>query len=245
MIRSRTQGPYPAGRFGVPALVRRPGFAAWYLNVLAFTLVAAGGEWVTHQIAYLIAYGSRFGSVMASTPHRYYMGPLGDFVLFGIVALLVLTAVLVRMDAWREQRLRRLLPERVQRLIPAPAPALSRRALLTTALALVLVQVALYVVQENLEIAAVGGTMTGLGVVLGGHAFVLALHAAFALGGSLVLWTLASLLSSSRLVREFVAALVRVFGLRAETVVRSVAFDRPALQPATCAGRLGSRAPPR
>lgn len=58
------------------------------LNVMLFGLAALSGEWLVHQVAYLIEYRRQFSAVMESTPHRYYMAPAGIFLAAGVLGVL-------------------------------------------------------------------------------------------------------------------------------------------------------------
>src|SRR5579872_1886631 len=66
-----------------------PSLAGWrtptrgLVNLFAFGFAVLAGTWTVHQVEYAIVYGHRFGTVMATTPHRFYMGPLGLLLAVG------------------------------------------------------------------------------------------------------------------------------------------------------------------
>src|SRR5579864_3716138 len=82
-----------AGRRSLTRLV--PPMTEWHsypralANLLIFGLVALAGTWLVHQTEYRIEYGSRFGTVMATTPHRVYMAPFGVFLAIGVMGFVV------------------------------------------------------------------------------------------------------------------------------------------------------------
>lgn len=196
----------------IPPLAGRRTFIRAFAGLLLFELVALCGEWIVHQLEYLIVYGPRFGSVMQSTPHRYYMGSAG-----AVLALCGLTGVaaclLVLHGRFRVIRgLRARVPARVQLLLPPVSIRLAPGAVLATALVLAACQIAVYLLQENLEFISAGLTAPGVSVLVGAsHLTVLPLHAAVALCGSLVLWTLSALCGCSEAVLETVQSLARRF----------------------------------
>lgn len=173
---------------------------------------AFAGEWVVHQLAYLIEYGSRFNAVMATTPHRYYMTQAG--VLFAVTALslLSLAAHVLRLDARKRRRLLQILPTRLHRFIPATRVRVRLSVVGQTALGLACFQIAIYLVQENLEALAEAGGLPGLAVLIPPeHWPVLPLHLLIAVALSLIFLTVASLLQQSRHTIEAVERLVRLF----------------------------------
>jgi hypothetical protein len=187
----------------VQALVPSP--AGWrsysraLVNLLLFGLVVLLGEWIVHQVEYLIEYGRRFGWIMASTPHRFYMATLG--VALGVAAMgLLALAALVLLCA-RVQRRRLLLrrPPRIARHVSGFALQAPARAMARTALGVAACQMAIYLFQENLESAAVSGSWPGLAVLFAPqHLTVLPLHFLVAACASIVLWALAARIRRSR-----------------------------------------------
>jgi hypothetical protein len=229
-----------------------PAFAGWrtygrgFVSVLLLGLAALAGEWVVHQIEYRIEYGARFDAVMATTPHRFYMAPLGLSLLVGALVALLLAGAVLRSTVLRRRALVDALPPRIVRLVPENGLDLRVSALLATALVLAVYQIVLYVAQENLEVTALGQSWPGLAVLLAPmHATVLPLHALIALCTSLLLWTVwASLHRSSRTLRA-VRALARLFA-RAPILPVSMPAT-PARLPdlRLVAGVLCLRSPPR
>lgn len=228
-----------------------PTFAGWrtyrrgFLSVLLLGLAALAGEWVVHQIEYRIEYGARFDAVMATTPHRFYMAPLGLSLLVGTLVALLLAGAVLRSTVLHRRALFDVLPPRIRRLVPERRIDVPPGALLATALVLALYQVALYVVQENLEANAVGQSLPGLAVLMApAHATVLPLHALIALCISLLLWTISASLHGSSQALRVVQVLARLFG-RVPTIPPNTAAAParlPDLRLAT--GILCLRSPP-
>ena len=195
--------PGGARRSRIEAIV--PSLAGWrtypraVANLLVFGMAVLGGEWLVHQLEYLIEYGDRFGAVMASTPHRFYMARLGALLTVAVVVLLTLVLVRLCLGYVEQRRLVRLLPPRLARHVPAFASGLPVWAVTRTALVLAGCQAALYLLQENLERAAVYQEWPGLSVLLApSHATVIPLHLLVALGGSWLLWTASTRIRRSR-----------------------------------------------
>ena len=183
----------------VPSMVGwRSAFRTW-INLLVFGLIVLAGTWTVHQFEYAIVYGDRFGAVMATTPHRFYMGPLGvclalGTMLWGIAALWSLAVGRVRL-----QRVRRRLPNRYARRLATPVLAIPYRSVGRTAVLLFALQTGLYLLQENLETFAVAGSWPGVAVLIAPqHWTVLPLHSLIASCGSLLLWMISVWLHRTR-----------------------------------------------
>jgi hypothetical protein len=212
----------------VPPLAGTRTFARAFSGLLLFELAALCGEWLVHQIEYLIVYGPRFQAVMQTTPHRYYMTGLGS--LLGLAGIAALATCLLILHGRRHATnlLLSRLPARLCRLIRPASLQLPWRAVLTTALLLMACQVAVYTLQENLEWVYAGLGVPGIWVLLGpSHLTVLPLHALVALCGSGILWTLSALSRRSGTVLDTVRAMARRRAARSP-ITRSV---RP---PADC-----------
>jgi hypothetical protein len=216
-----------------------------FLSVLIVGLAAFCGEWIVHQLEYLIEYGSRFGTVMAASPHRLYMTPLGVALLAVALAAFGLVALVLGANSVRSRRLLRVLPEGVQRFLPHGPLSVPAASVLATAGLLAAYQTLIYFVQENLESVLAGYGRPGLLVLLSPqHSTLLPLQSLVALCSSLILWTAFALLRRSGDVLDAVRSLVRLF-LRAEErrVERPVVCGRiPNLR--LVAGILGLRSPP-
>ncbi len=171
---------------------------AW-VNLLVFGLTALAATWIVHQTEYVIEYGRRFSTVMATTPHRLYMAPTGLVLTVTVTLLLMLCACTLNQARGElRQRLLRLSP-RLVRHVPRQPRAIPLRTIAWTALALALAQATLYVVQENLEYLAAQGTLPWLAVLLAPqHITVIPLHLVGGFCGSLVLWTLSRFMGHSR-----------------------------------------------
>jgi hypothetical protein len=215
------------------------------VNCVLLLLAALGGEWIVHQIQYLLAYGNRFGWVMASTVHRYYMPEIGIGLAAAAALLIGVVATLLLLYGLRRAHLLGLIPEHVRqsRLDRWPRPRLSD--LLPAALVIAWLQVAVYVAQENLETQAQGLGWPGLAVLFPAHYPVaLPLHLLIALCSAFVLWTLALLLRRSHAALQAALALVALF-LCPRTPARRITAGYayiPTRRPV--AGIVGLRAPP-
>jgi hypothetical protein len=174
----------------LPPLAGRRTFGHAFASLLLFELTALCGEWLLHQIEYQIVYGARFQSVMGHTPHRYYMEPAGSAL--ALTALLVVSSCLLVLYGrhCRVGRFRSLIPSRVHGLIPDGGPGLTFGPVARTALALAASQVAVYLVQENLEACAAGLASPGFSVLLAPTRLtVIPLDVLIAVCGSVLLWT--------------------------------------------------------
>jgi hypothetical protein len=182
----------------VPSLLGWDTFLRAYVSLLLFLAVAFGGEWVVHQSVYHLEYGARFGAVMADSPHRYYMTPLG--MLFGLTAIGVLLAVagILYLYAARRRYLHAVLPARFRRPVPQTQFHLAPATIALTVLALAALQSLIYVVQENLEWAAQTGAFPLLAVVSpAAHPAVLPLHLVVATCVACILWILSAMVTAS------------------------------------------------
>jgi hypothetical protein len=147
------------------------------------------GVWLTHTLEYARVSGARL-SVGALTSVHVYMLPAG--------ALLVLGAALLGVRCWRAwwalgRRLERArialagawrgrhLPRPQQAIAPGPSEGTQLVALW---LPLSLLQIGLYLLQENAEALVTSRPLPGIGAVAGVHTVVLAVHV-------LVAWALA------------------------------------------------------
>src|SRR5947209_7983672 len=198
----------------VPSVLGWRTFPRAFFTLLSFGLTVVAGEWVVHQLEYLTEYGPHFGAVMATTPHRIYMMPLGVAFGLAVVLLLALACVVLILAQRARARLVRHLPARAARHVPALGLKLRPVSVAHTALLLAFCQVTVYVLQENVEGFALAGQWRGLSVLLAAqHVTVLPFHVLVAALGALLLWTLSSLLGRSRdavrMARTLVAVLVR------------------------------------
>jgi hypothetical protein len=228
-----------------------PSFVGWQTyrrvltNLLVFGLVALGGEWLVHQLEYLIEYGQRYGTVMESTPHRFYMAPLGAALAaaaIGLLLLAVLTLILARIQ---HRRLLLRLPDRVVRHLPSCSLPLPVRSIAQTGLVLALCQAGLYLLQENLETVAVAQVWPGLGVVLAPqHATVLPLHVLVAACGSVLLWLVAARIGRSHRAVQVAQILVTLLTPRQNAPPRLVPARSRVPNLRLIAGILCLRSPP-
>jgi hypothetical protein len=229
----------------VPPIFRRGKGPSAAINALLLLAAALGGEWIVHQIQYLISYGSRFDTVMAATPHRYYMHQVGAGLgVLGLVLLGVSAAVLALYGAQRAHLLSRL-PERVRTPLARCRPQSRWSTLWPTALVLAWIQIAVYVGQENAEARAQGLPWPGLGVLFPAHyPTVLPLHLLLAVCISALLWSICLLLRRSREGLQAARVLLALYACPKAPACRiSPAFEYiPSRRPV--AGPLGLRAPP-
>jgi hypothetical protein len=224
---------------------RKAGSIQLLTGWLLLLLAAVGGEWIVHQLQYLIEYGAGYGAEMASSPHRLYVVPLGGGLATAALLATVSAALILQWFAVRRRLLLRRLPARLREAAMAEAPKVSMRQLGLFVLALLCCQLAIYFVQENAEAASHGAALPGLSVLISSsHWSVLPLHVLLALGDALLLATFAMRLSASRQALEAVEALVRLLDRPAtdEVVLGAAAVYLPCLR--LSAGRLGLRSPP-
>lgn len=183
----------------VPPILGWRDFQRAFFNLLVSGLAVVVATWIVHQTEYLIEYGNRFGTVMATGPHRFYMEPAG-IVLVGVAgALISLLALALHRSDGRIEALARLLPRRLARHIHTPPPSLPVRVVCRTALALALAQIVIYLIQENVEWLVAWGYLPGLSVLFAPqHVTVIPLHLLAALCSSALLWVVASRLGQTR-----------------------------------------------
>lgn len=228
-----------------------PSVASWrtyrgaFLNLLVFVLAAAGGEWLVHQVEYLIEYGPRFGTVMARTPHHAYMGPIG-VVLMAAGALFLAVSIGVLLGLWiQRRRLVAHLPARLSRSLSQARPGGFVQAFAGTSLALAAIQTALYVGQENLEAFALWRSWPGLAVLLGPqHLTALPLHLLVAGLSAVLLCSVARVLHGSRRAVEAARTLLALSAFRGHVAHRLRPLRRHIPNLRLIAGLLCLRSPP-
>jgi len=229
----------------VPSVAGWRTFPRALANLLLFALAALAGTWVVHQVAYRIEYGDRFAAVMATTPHRYYMGTAG-LLLAGTTGLL-LGLIVYTIEVARAKRLRFLggLPRRLSRYGDVSVQWAPFSTLVRTALALSSVQMALYLVQENLEYVVAGRGWPGLSVLIAPeHAIVVPLHLLAALCGALILWAISARMSHSRRADHVVRVLLGIAARGGTARPRLVASRHHIPDLRLIAGVLCLRSPP-
>lgn len=220
-------------------------FPRAFLNLLIFGLAMLGGDWLVHQAAYLIEYGSRFDGVMANSPHRYYMGIAGVFLAASALGLLTLAIVVLRVLARRRRDLLRALSPRLARHMGATATHIPVWMIGKTALVLAVGQVAIFLLQENLEAGAEGLGLPGFGVLFGPeHLSVLPLHLLVALCSAVLLWFIADSIDRARRATHLVEALVNLLSKSHVVPVRLTATSHHTPNLRHVAGILGLRSPP-
>jgi hypothetical protein len=196
----------------VPSLAGWRTYGRTCVNLFAFGFAVLAGTWTVHQLEYSIEYGRHFQAVMATTPHRFYMGQIGlllaaGILLAGVVALSILVAGHVRLE-----RVRQRLTSRYQRYLTTPLPAVPLRSIGVTAALLFALQTGTYLLQENLETLASLNALPGLAVLLAPqHTTVLPLQVLIAACGSLLLWTVSAWLHRSRQASHLARVLVALF----------------------------------
>ena len=245
----RPSNSHPSDKTLITSVV--PSFVSWrtypraVANLLLFGLAVVLGEWIVHQLEYRFEYGRHFQAVMAATPHRFYMAPLGLALAVAGVILLSLAALALLVTRARRRRLLLLLPPRLARHVPGVGVHLSVRALAQTALTLASLQVLVYLLQENLESAAVSAGWPGLAVLFAPqHLTVVPLHLLAATCASLLLWTVSAWLRRSHRAFNLARVLVAVLGPRETTPPRLIALRGYLPNLRLVAGILCLRSPP-
>jgi hypothetical protein len=165
-------------------------------------LLACAGVWVGHTLEYVRVWGwSGLDREMAGSAHLY-MVPVGlalTVLLAGAAGALLSFQRRLRRRAdgafgllARAWRGRTVVPRRPVARIRA-APGSTGRLILSFGAALAVLQVGLYLIQENVESAAAGLRMPGLSAITGVHWAASLIHAGVALvlaAISVALWSL-------------------------------------------------------
>ncbi|HVC05542.1 MAG TPA: hypothetical protein VND88_12785 [Candidatus Acidoferrales bacterium] len=139
----------------------------------ASVLLAFAGLWVGHTLEYLRVWGGAGLADSITNPVHAYMLPLaGALVVLGALFAIRLLRAWQALNMRLEQaamRLRRVWRGRVEQ-VPAAAPGRSPGARLVAIwLPLAAAQIALYLVQENIEAVARAQPAPGLGSITGVH----------------------------------------------------------------------------
>ena len=207
---------------------------------VGFTLLVLVGEWIGHAGTWYLTGGVTPGRAVSGTMHTY-LEPVG--------ALVVVSALLGSWLVWRGLRqlarttsvMRRALRRAWQRgsagpdrIGGEPGPLATPGEVGIGALwaALVAIQLALYLIQENAEVVALGRRAPGLAVLTAHHASAIAIHATVALLITLAAVAVLERWASRRLAAVRVARLYRALVSRRRT--------GPAVAPA---GAIATRAP--
>lgn len=205
----------------VPSITGWDTYAGAFVSLLVFGLVAVAGEWLVHQVEYSIEYGNRFNAVMASTPHRLYMALAGAMLAAVSLGLITLAFGLLYVYRTKRRELLLRLPPRLARHAPDVPLRIPLDQLALTALGLAVCQILLYLIQENVESAAVGRGWPGLWTLLAPqHATVIPLHLFAATCGALVLCLVTGLIRQSRRAAYTVEILVRMSEARKRPPLR-------------------------
>jgi hypothetical protein len=215
------------------------------VNLLLFDLAVLVGAWVVHQTEYLIEYGDRFNTVMASTPHRSYMTAAAVVMAMCMVlacgVLSVVSVSRVRRTRAATARLSPRIARRLERLTaPLPVGMVSR-----IAVAVFVCQCGFYTVQENLEAWMAGAGFPGAAVLIGvQHITVLPLHALVALISAILLGTVASRSERARVLAHVTGALAALLARRSSALLASVCPRVVRGSGRIACGPTGLRAPP-
>lgn len=210
------------------------------------------GMWLGHTLEYVRLAGSAgLRQELVGSVH-WYMAPLGLLLALvaaaGAVRLARLWAVLGRQLAWTRFAIGQAW--RGERGLQPP-PGLDRRpqplALRVTGLwlSLTLAQIGLYVVQENVELAAAGYPAPGLGAITGVHWAAPLIHAGVALVVACVAVLLHRVLQRRRATVDSTVALLRLLLLH---LTRAISWATPPhlarIRIVDRFGRLWCRLPP-
>jgi hypothetical protein len=155
----------------------------------AIAFVGVLGTWLAHELEYLRVWGwHQFPDAVSRSMHAYF-GPIGVVLLVVAVGAVHATLRLVRHLEQRVALLGAALrttraPGRVPRR-PGPAWTLD---FWTVFRVLVIVQLGLYLLQENLEAHAFGLPAPGLGALTGPHALAPFVHFVVAFAMASALW---------------------------------------------------------
>ncbi|MBV8161603.1 MAG: hypothetical protein JO265_11830 [Acidimicrobiia bacterium] len=207
-------------------------------------LAVVGGAWLGHVLEYLRVWGwNGFGSATSRQVHAY-MGPVG-------IVLLTLAFVGVHATLRAYRRLERLFDGLTNRTVDpatAVAPTSNDRGFcvpVTTLLSITWVlQLALYVAQENAELRAVGLHPPVLSVITGTHQWAPAVHLLVACVVVAAVWLLhRSAAELAGMVRQVVTWLLAA-RRRAEAPLPPVAAARSWTPAERFGCQLWSRPPP-
>lgn len=195
-----------------------PPFAGWQTfprattNVLIAALAVTWTVWTVHQTEYLIEYRQGFTTVMTRGPHAAYMGQVGLLlILSGGLLWTVMAHLLGRFDD-RRSHIQRRLPYSWARALPSVLPQLRVNAgdVARTAGLFLVLQIAVYTLQENLEIGFSTGAWPGLAVLWGIHVTVIPLHILGASSASCFIWVASHLLRHSAASLHLAGTLERI-----------------------------------
>ena len=213
------------------------------LFVLGFVVLS--GEWLLHQTTYLLEYGSRFDAVMASTPHRYYMGSLGISFAVAALALLAVLACSLRLLSRHRLALERQLPRRISRRLPVLTHATPPSVLRRTAVIIAAAQLAIFTVQENLESAAVGAPLPGLTAVFSTqHPYVILLDVLIAACLAVLFSAFVRRFDSAKHALRIAAAICRLIGRDRLVPENTEPIEERVPNLRLAPGTLGLRSPP-
>ncbi|GAC1326050.1 MAG: hypothetical protein NVSMB22_16580 [Chloroflexota bacterium] len=229
----------------VPSIVGWHTYRRAFVTLVFFGLVALAGEWLVHQLEYLIEYRAAFSSVMALTPHRYYTAPFGILAAAAMLASLLALRRELRAAYRRRALLLAGLSERVARRAPVVSHASANRLPYGTWVVLAALQIVLYLFQENVEGVVVSHALPGLWVMLAPqHVTVIPLHVLVAACAAFLLRATADHIHGARQALHMARVLARIAAAPVTQTPRpaNVWLHRPSLQPT--AGVLGLRSPP-
>ncbi|MBV9100323.1 MAG: hypothetical protein JOZ46_09285 [Candidatus Dormibacteraeota bacterium] len=210
------------------------------------------GTWLGHTGEYVRVWGPRGLTTELIGSVHVYMIPLA--IVLGAAGLLLaaqLWSVWTQLGRHLDSARRMLRAALRGRAVPAPPragawmPSLSSRLLIAWP-ALTVLQLALYVIQENIEAAAAGMPAPGLGAITGVHAFAPLVHAVVALALLLtVLVALRVIRIRARHVEAVQAILRHVLAVRRSRGASAIPSARAARTPSQLFGHdLLQRPPP-
>ncbi len=229
----------------VPSLAGWGSFRRASVNIFAFALAVSTATWIVHQTEYLIEYGNRFSTVMASGPRHTYMRPTG-LVLACMAAIAIFTVIILLGSQQSGYALIILrLPTRLKRRLRVPIQRMEPISILRTAAVLATFQLVMYVLQENTEQFLSIGRLPGLSVIAAPeHLTVIPLHLLAAVFAAMLLWTTSLWLGRARQIGRLARLLTRILRPLETEDCRQCPESVLGMRRRTAGGAHGVRGPP-
>lgn len=193
----------------LPALLGWEGYWAAFTSLLALGVTICGGEYLVHQVVYGVAIGAHFSRVM-DVPHRYDVAPAGHLLSLGTLGAVGVVILSLLVMTQRRGRAAGSLPAWLRRHVPTVRVRIPFLPFLASVALCGVAQGILYVVQENIEAAALGGTGPGLTVLTRGGGPVLPLIVLTSLCLMFALWWVSIFLRGLRRTVDMTESLARL-----------------------------------